>query len=71
MTRRLMLRRSRRVPLRVGKAGSSGSRVRPRGAVGQQLVVQPRGHVDLPDSGLGLRVAYVDDAVSEVEVADV
>ena len=41
------------------------------GAVGEQLVVEPGSHVDLADTGLGLRVADVDHAVSEVEVGEV
>lgn len=45
--------------------------VGPRGAVREQFVVQPRGHVHLADSRLGLGIAHVNHAVREVQVADV
>ena len=39
ITRRLMLRRSRRAPLRVGKAGLVELRFGSTGSIGEQLVV--------------------------------
>jgi hypothetical protein len=37
-------------------------------SVGEQLLTQPRGHVDLPHAPGGLRAAHVDLAVREVEI---
>jgi hypothetical protein len=54
-----------------GECGLVGRRVGPGGPAREQLVVQPRGHVRLADSGLDLRIAHVNHAVREVQVADV
>ena len=70
MTLRLTLRRSRRAPSR-RERGFVRLGVGPGSAVGEQLVVQPRRHVDLADARLGFGVADIDHAVGEVKVADV